>query len=336
MIDIFPKKQDKLLACYFPTTVVFVDDSKDFLKTMHRIINPLLSRRMFNDASEALHFFTSDYIEDSFTGRCLKVFDPDEIAHKTLDINLEIIREEIYKSTRFEQISVLCVDHSMPSLTGLELCEKIKNNNIKKILLTGVAGTNEAVAAFNSGIIDCYIVKGETDWEKKLNSAIFELQYSYFSKKSSIIIDCIIEKCGVGVSCLDDLIFIELFQKIAKEVQAVEYYIHDETGSYLFLDFNGKPSYLAVMNEKQMDDFYEVCLDWELPKKLSNAVKNREMAAYFHNENDYNVDDLTPFFHPVTPLEGKKSIYYYSLIKSPIYDIQPSKVLTYKDFLKKN
>ena len=81
---------------------------------------------------------------------------------------------------RFSRVSVAIIDFAMPSMTGVELCRKIKHLPVKKVLLTGKTGDATAVAAFNEGLIDLFLVKHDPDLPDKLRRIIRELQYAYF------------------------------------------------------------------------------------------------------------------------------------------------------------
>jgi CheY-like chemotaxis protein len=76
------------------------------------------------------------------------------------------IYKVIYNPRRYEEISTVIVDYDMPSMKGLEFCEKLQNPYIRKILYTGVAGEGLAIEAFNKGLIDGYIRKGDPNQMK--------------------------------------------------------------------------------------------------------------------------------------------------------------------------
>ena len=66
----------------------------------------------------------------------------------------------------------MVVDYSMPEVDGIQFLTSIRNANCMKILLTGIADEREAVAAFNAGLIDCYLKKTDVEMARKLASAL--------------------------------------------------------------------------------------------------------------------------------------------------------------------
>ena len=81
---------------------------------------------------------------------------------------------------RFARVSVAIVDFAMPGMTGVELCRKIKHLPVRKILLTGKTSDATAVAAFNEGLIDLFLVKHDPELPDKLRRIIREQQHAYF------------------------------------------------------------------------------------------------------------------------------------------------------------
>lgn len=61
--------------------------------------------------------------------------------------------------SRFDLPLVLISDYAMPRETGLSVCSKYSDAGVQRVLLTGVADTNIAVSAFNSGFIEQYVQK---------------------------------------------------------------------------------------------------------------------------------------------------------------------------------
>jgi CheY-like chemotaxis protein len=76
-----------------------------------------------------------------------------------LDINSNSITKNInmvhmiYEPSRFNNIAVLVVDYSMPTINGIEFCKQLGDKHVYKILLTAEADSDIAINAFNDGII---------------------------------------------------------------------------------------------------------------------------------------------------------------------------------------
>lgn len=108
---------------------------------------------------------------------------------------------------------------------------------------------------------------------------IQELQENYFITLTDISLSKI-NKNNV-LSIIEDLVFIELFNKLCKKHQIVEYYLLDEQGSYLLLDKNKKMKWLIVKKESELQSLINFAAFEEAPEPILNALQNREKLSYF-------------------------------------------------------
>jgi CheY-like chemotaxis protein len=127
----------KMACCYFPTTVIMVDDKVEFLNSLQLKIAKSLPSKTFKDSTEALTFLQSIQKNTTFIDRCIVRPADDEINHRNIDVNISEIHKEIYNPNRFGEVSVLLVDYAMPGLNGAELCQQLKGHRYKIVLLTG-------------------------------------------------------------------------------------------------------------------------------------------------------------------------------------------------------
>jgi len=334
-------------ACYYPTTVVFIDDNRKFLSALSQRFEHIAKKgfipiipKFFSSAEEALKYL-QDYQPDLFTVRCLHHDDP-SLDHRKIDVNVPAIREEIYIPERFTQISVIVVDYAMPDLNGLELCKKLQNKPFKKLMLTGEADEATAVQAFNEGAIDKFIRKDiPQGFDELLLASIRELQLQYFQDLSTIVIDSITADPEFpNISWLNDPAFLKLFDKLYQENEVAEYYLTDVYGSYLFLDSNAKPSWLAVKDEDGMNGTYEIGRDSDtpFPPEMLEEIKSRKKVLYLYDEGgltDYP-EEAARSLHPATKLQGKIA-HYYSFIKDPnAYDINQDEITSFNEYVKKH
>lgn len=323
-------------VCYYPTTVVLVDDDRKYLKSLGFILDvKKMAPRFFSNPQEALDFLQK-YKPVSFVDKCLIKREDVRIDHRTTDLDLRAIRAQIYNPNRFSEISVVIVDYAMPSLNGLELCSLIRDKPFKILLLTGEAGEEIAVKAFNEGIIDKFIRKDATDFQNLLSNAIFELQQQYFQNLSKVVVDALSDEYGYP---LNDPVLIQLFDQIYQKNELSEYYLTDEYGSYLFLDIEGNPSWLAIKNEDGMEGAYQVAKhsDTHFPEKILTAMENREKILYLYDEGGLTDDpvECQKSLYPAEKLLGNKTYYYSYIINSNAYDIHRDKVLPYEAYLEK-
>ncbi len=313
-------------ACYFPTTVIFVDDNKKFLENVHMQLSTITATyRYFNNPQEALSFL-NQYQLDPFTRRCLLQEETDDFDQRAIHVKIKKIYQEIYNANRYYQVSVLVLDYAMPGMTGKELLEKLKDPHFKIILLTGEANHAKAVQLFNEGKIHYFIRKDEPNAIPGLKEAILRFQHEYFLDLSKPIIDSIINKAVLfnqTPSCLNDLVFIQFFNEFKEKYHIEQYYLFDEIGSFLLLNENNELSWLVVLNEEEMiiteNEMNES--EVKISSALLKAIKNREVLRYCFNAAEHpalnNIGEGKTLFYPATKLSGK-NLYYYSHIIKPL------------------
>ncbi len=334
----------RLMAYYYPTTVLLIDDNQRYLLGIKSGLNKKkASYALYNDPTAALNFLTHEYQADLLAQRCISSIEEEERDHRTIDVNISVINKEIFNPDRFNQVSVIVIDQEMPGMKGLDLCKKISNSSIKKLMLTGEATNEQAIDAFNNGVIDRFINKNSDNFNQILNDTVFELQQEYFKDLSATIISSIIHNYAHHpLSCLDDPVFIEHFNHLCQKHQFCEYYLADANGSFMFIDFNGKPSWLVVKDEQAMHatEFDAEVSDIKLPNKTMNSLKNREKVLYLHNDDDWFVTadewEAHGFLHPVKRIEGNKQHYYLAYVDNPTtYSFEPNTVFSFKSHIEK-
>ena len=90
---------------------------------------------------------------------------------------------KIYNHRRFDEISVIVVDYTMPHINGLSICEQLKDKPFKKLLLITQAQEEAAEQAFNQNLIHKYIRKDSPNFTLVLNAAIYDLLCDYFAEQ---------------------------------------------------------------------------------------------------------------------------------------------------------
>ena len=189
-------KFDRIFPCYYPTTIVLVDDSMDFLNNLSLQLDPQLAYQLYGSPLQALDGINTSSSNKPLYERCLSPYrDYSEIAsfysaQQVFVLDFGRIGNQVYNAQRFSEIAVAVVDYDMPEMNGLEFCQAINNPYIKKILLTGKADERVAVEAFNRGIIDRFIMKSDAQAAEKINAMVGHLQYQYFENIAHTIMRC--------------------------------------------------------------------------------------------------------------------------------------------------
>lgn len=169
---------------FHPTTVVFVDDSIDFLSNLSLQLDAALAYRLFDSPSSALKYINNTKEARSLSHRFFATI-KDTVSGSTtepvLHLDMAAIQQEVRNTERFAETAVVIVDYAMPQMNGIEFCEQIDSPHIKKVLFTGVADEEVAVRAFNEGIIDRFIRKSERDVYEEVNTTNKKTAKSIYS-----------------------------------------------------------------------------------------------------------------------------------------------------------
>lgn len=319
---------------YFPTTVVFVDDSIDFLSNLSLQLSPSLAFQLFDSPAKALQMLEAADNSHSQLGNIFSRYhhtDDLPLTHHVIDVNLDKVHREVYKKQRFKQISVAVVDYDMPSINGIEFCRRIANPNIKKILLTGKADANIAVQAFNEGIIDRFILKQAPDAIGQLNQAIAELQQTYFHQTERLLSAVL----TIGKhEFLRDPLFAEQFGKICDKNRIVEFYLCSEPDGMLIRTAEGVSSLLLVPSEDALQSQYEIADAQGAPQELLDALKSRQFLPYFWKTGGHYTPecrDWRTYLFPATEVRGEKLFRYAIVNNAPLH--KAANVLSYSEFL---
>ena len=304
---------------FFPTTIVFVDDSADFLTNLSLQVDSRLACRLFDSPVEALAAINGN---DAAPPRTQDLFSlyrdraEDALGSQVLNVDLDTIHREVCNEKRFERVSVAVVDFDMPEIDGIEFCRRIHNPMIKKILLTGKADERIAVKAFNDGVIDRFILKQEANVMSTLNRAIDEMQHAYFDEIGRMLSDAV----SIGAyGFLRDPLFAERFGQIRAALGIVEYYLCCKPDGILMLDFAGTPYLLIVQTEEMVQANYEIASDQAAPAELLASLRSGKMVPYFwKSEGHYSpiYEDWHAYLHPATEFRGK-TVYLLATVKNP-------------------
>lgn len=292
----------ELALCYYPTSVAFIDDNRNFLAAIELSMGNQLNCISFTDPIRALNHAnnlnnvnwnahnSTDYAYYS---------DSEQFIKNTLNLSVNRISD----NGRYNEISVVVVDYDMPEMNGLEFCRKLKNPNIKKILLTGQAGSDEAISAFNDNVIDYYIKKSDADLHKNLLRAIFDLQNRYFIDISSYIKIRAIDNKKL---LFNDSKLSEYFAKILQDNEVVEYYFMTNPPRYKLRSKSGETSNFLVYSRSDLNEQIRVIKEEAGPAWLVECLKSELYVPWFNTADGFY--DQEKFTH-------NRTIFFADVIK---------------------
>jgi len=329
-------QQFSIPTCYFPTTTLFIDDSRDFLLNFVLQLDESLAYRVFDSPFDALDCIQKARCElDLLNQRCMTEYTEAKncpLTNQTINLDFAAIHAEVYNPLRFSEISVVVVDYMMPGMNGLEFCKAISNSNIKKILLTGQADEKIAIEAFNEGLIDRYIKKSDVNAAEKITNSIYELQLQYFQYMSNMVVRML---SVASPSCLQDQKFVELFKSICDEQQIVEYYMADNSGSFLMLDEDANISFLIVKSAADMRLLYDLALDNGAENMVLDHIANGEKipCLWQSNVSSPKGEEWKKYLIDAKELISDESYFYAYVQGSALFNVVQEKIHSYYRFL---
>jgi len=314
-------------CCYFPTTVVFVDDDSIFLEHLPLTLSSSKTSfpQFFTYPLQALEFINASPSQGAFIKRSLLSAAEEDYEHRVIDVSVPIIHHEVFNSQRSKEISVIIVDQIMPQLTGLELCRQLVHPSIKRIMLTGEADEKFAIRAFNEGLIDHFIRKDSETFNDDLNKALETLQYEYFVNLSQIILQSLATDSKRS-SPLNDPAFIKFFTDLCRQEHIEEYYLLDISGSFLLVDDKKKLRWLIVKTHEELNLLAGHADAQDSLDHILRPVRQRQSLLYFYDPEDSlaPVKEWVSFMYPVQgTIKGQQDTYYYSLqsqVNAPSFD----------------
>lgn len=254
--------------CFFPTTVVFVDDNQRYLDVLYDMFAeiPVLKRRMANlDISKYLNEYKSPVKFSKFEMKKRLA----EANKFNVVPNLAKLHRILYERKRFHTISTLVVDYLMPGKIGTEILEEVKDVDIKKIFLTSFLNHDEAIELINRDLVHQCFNKYDGEFIIDAERTLVEVINKFFEDK--------VKFEYTEVSFMQNPFLCKLINGYIDSKKPVEYYVLDDKGSYLFLDGNAKPSGIFVRSEEDMCKFYDRLCRSSAPASLLYQVLERKM-----------------------------------------------------------
>lgn len=312
-------------CCYLPSKVIVIDDNSEFLKSVKSIFALSGHYVTYTSPFKALAYLNEQY--HCVRSENVQILEDQGLDHTFFSVNIRNIHQEIYNPERFNEISVLVTDYAMPGIDGLSLCKRVNAKNIKRILLTGEAGLELAVQAFNEHIIDQFILKSELQLNQTIKQSIKNAQMAYYFEST--------QQAAEHVLCLHDPVFVAAFQEIQKQYDIAEFYLLDSQGSFLMLDIEANPFWFIVKDEEEMSGLQEMAEMADAPDSVLDALKSRTKIPYFYSEQDFKIAPSAweKYMHPAKVLEGKKLYYYAFFSDTTLYPLEKDKIVSYQTFL---
>lgn len=268
-----------ILPFYHPTTVAFVDDSYTFLSSLRLFAPDSMPARYFYSPQTALNWINRLPQRPSLAEKCFYS------THDSIQFDLSALEQEITSPDRFARVSVLVVDYAMPTMDGLEFCAEVKDRDIRKVLLTGVADEEIAVDAFNRGLIHRYVPKAGLGNVRNVFHHVEVLQREYFEHQGRFINTGLLKDSqpAIGVNELR-----EFFDQLCHDSGAIEFYLVSRPKGYLLLNREGKTTRIVIMTDHELQQEAARCADYGAPEPINAALASGKKVPFLiENPEDY-------------------------------------------------
>ena len=324
--------KENIPCCYFPTKVIIIDDNADFTKNLSFAFGKAFHSQSFISPNDALAYLKtqSEFTKTLFTKHIslAEHYIPSTIS---VDVNIASLCEERYSQhIRFDRPVVLIVDYAMPEMNGLKLCNELSGLPYEKIVLTGEADNDFAVEAFNLGEIERFVKKGEADYITKIKQYVQELNIHYFSQLSQSVFTLLSKN---GNDILHSIAFIQKFNEIVEQYNIVEFYLAEDTGSYILMDEQGSVVELIVRSVEDMHFFAEMAENDGM-QSMADAINERKKMPCLLPGGDRLALASTWEWCDANPLKDEDTTYYYAVIpRNSSNKPNPEKLLSYHQYL---
>ena len=261
-----------LLPLYHPTTCLVIDDDQLFLDSFGYNYADVALCATEQRPEQAIQRLLKDTERTGLTTEeadCAPL-EEGEAGDPLIRLPASRIAAMARDPARFSRVSVVVVDFAMPSMTGVELLRKIKHLPVKKVLLTGKTGDSTAVAAFNEGLINLFLVKQDPDLPDKLRRIIPELQYSYF-KDVTAPLEPIAQL--EDTAFLDDPGIASWYHQFAERIRAVEHYLLSSPPGLMLVDEAGQVTIAWINNQDRMRAQLQIAIEDGAPAALVKELR---------------------------------------------------------------
>lgn len=136
-------------------------------------------------------------------------------------------------------------------------------------------------------------------------------------------------------NCLHDKKYAELFWRLCREKGIVEFYLADNSGSFLMLDDDANISFLIVKNEADMQLHYDLALDNGASGDVLDQLHNGEKIPCFWQSNLVTPqwNEWSNCLVPSNRFVSDETYFYAYVQGAVLFDVRLDKILSYHQYL---
>jgi response regulator RpfG family c-di-GMP phosphodiesterase len=265
-----------LPVCYFQSRKLFVDDDVNFIQSI------LLQKQnqqcsTINNPHQALDYLLNEY--QSALPNLYKNDDNiiDDENQRLLSIDVQKIQHFVAEQQKNE-IGVLFVDYQMPTMSGVDFLRQIKHLPMKKILFTGYEDYQVGIQAFNEGLIDGYLRKGDVEFMNLLNAMESDLEWKFFQTIS--------EKLSVmdGFSYLKSPAMNNYLKGMLERREIHTFSLSNLQGDFTLIDTQNNEHTLLVRDKSELAELATLAEEDGATSAVVAQLENGEAIPYFNGQ----------------------------------------------------
>ena len=322
---------------FHPTTLLVLDDDAYYVESFKFHFGDQFPCVAYTQPERAIeHLLSQENQRPRFDKVLQAAATRSEVGHETADADsrgCHQIRRIMSDPNRFRRVSVLVVDYDMPTMTGLQVCRAIRHLPVRKLLLTGKAGVDIAISAFNEGVIDTFLTKHDAEIQKTLPRQVLRLQDEYFKSTT--------EALGAAIGrreapFLADAGVQEAIAELVKGRGIVEQYAIAQPPGVVLFDHKGQAMILAVMDGDSLRAQWEVARENGAPPELLQLLSSMRVLPLFPTASGYYEKDVAASWsghlHPASRIDQDR-IWHTALVRADqVPHIQPKGLATFAAF----
>lgn len=277
-----------------PTSTLLVDDDPFFIDNVKRLLPKdinacVIPHEMFNEFKDQSISLSP---KDSIDEQCLR-------SVTTLN--------SFSKLTGKPPVSTIVIDQYMNPKNGLEILSKIKSPYVKKILISNILTSDEAVQALNEGAINFYLCKNNPNFIQILANYIYEANVRFFSGISTLS-----KRYIASDNPLKDESIGRIFENIETQYR-VKYYKSTNLKNFIFMDeFSNNIVMLYIIPQEELDELLNSQQADLASNKTLDMIKAGKMLPCFPSNTLPDGDKWESYLRPAHRFEGQKT-YFYSI-----------------------
>ena len=322
---------------FHPTTLLVLDDDPYYVESFKFHFGDQFPCVSYTQPERAIeHMLSQEAQRPSFDNLLARATQAPSVSQgqtENIGAGAAQIGRMIADANRFRRVSVLVVDFDMPAMTGVQVCRAINHLPVRKLLLTGKAGVDTAISAFNEGVIDTFLTKHDPDIQKTLPRQILRLQDEYFKATT--------EALGAALSrqetpFLADAGVREVIAGLVKSRGIVEHYVCARPSGVLMIDKSGVAMKLVVSDGEGQRAQWEVARENGAPQQLLELLATRRVLPLFPTVSGYYEAELdaswSRHLYPAQRID-LDGIWYTTLVRpDQAAHVFPSKIATFAAF----